>query len=131
MSLHGLCCHASYRVLHYVADCLSKVNSLEEYVISLFCPTLPYPTLPYPSFHSGASSVSVYINQLSQHYTAQSVHSSIHSSLYPPDLSLTPFPLTVFSPVLLKTIFPPSLPSPPFPFHLGDVMRSTVIVRHN
>ena len=135
----------SYRVLNYEADCLSTVNSLEEYVISLSllhctalsCPdmsTLPdlhttlrqeqtlwrpskpfYPVLPCPCLHSGASSVSVYINHLSQHYSTQSIHPSIHPAIYPtvlssPSLSLTPFPLAV-SPVPFERIFP-YLPSP-------------------
>jgi hypothetical protein len=147
MAWHGRALHCmAWLVLPHVISCIALwvADAFPQLTVLKSMSSLSllsYPTLPCPSFHSGASSVSVYINHLSQHYTTQSFHPSIHpfihSCIYAPvlsfpSLSLTPFPLTVFSPVLLKSIFPP-FPSPPFPFpfHLGDVKRSTVRVRYN
>ena len=127
MAWHGMTCAGQRHILY----CIMRQIACPQLTVLKSMSSLPFlsnPTLPCPSFHSGASSVSVYINHSSQNYTTQSIHSSIHPSIHPSthsfiypsvlsfsSLSLTPLPLTVFSPVLLKCIFPPSLPLPSLP----------------
>ena len=124
MAWHDLCWSTSYLVLHYAADCLSTVDSLEEYVISPFS-VEPYAALPVIS-QWRLFCLCLYQSLISELYNPinpfihPSIHPSTHSFIYPSvlsfsSLSLTPLPLTVFSPVLLKCIFPPSLPLPSLP----------------